>query len=91
MQDKYKFITHFLKLFDTTEDKDKRALQGIVAILTYEEKFDPCFSYLLQNEVNTRGNNFILFSVASILSSSQISTPEYYVEVLLVPDSSQNT
>jgi len=57
MQDKYKFITHFLKLFDTTEDKDKRALQGIVAILTYEEKFDPCFSYLLQNEVNTRDLN----------------------------------
>ena len=50
----FNFVTYFLQAMSLTE-KDKQALQGIVAILTYEDKFDPCFNHLLQLELETCG------------------------------------
>ena len=45
----------FLQSVDTTVDRDKKAIQGLVAILTFEEKFDQCFGKLLTEELANNG------------------------------------
>ena len=47
----------FLQTVDTTEEKDKNAIRGIVAILTYEDKFDQCFGELLEQELRENGKH----------------------------------
>lgn len=51
------FLKQFLRLYDPSEPRDKRALHGLVSILTFEGRFDACLEQLLEHEMATMDVN----------------------------------